>query len=251
MTEIYAGFPPFPIQAAKALTIGFFDGVHLGHQYLIEQMCQTKQEGEKIAIVTFTDHPLFFLKGKSPPLLTHPSQKLQLLQQLSLDLIFLFSFDKGLRQLSYEEFLGKIYKNFPFKHLFLGKGARFGKEQQGEEIAVTTLGKKWGFKTHYIPLYQQKELLISSSQIRKSLQEKQLSLAQALLGRPYRIWIEKPDQGFFSIEKQLLPPPGVYLGKDPFKHPCQIKILNAHSLTLDPPPSFVSIPFEIEIQSSL
>lgn len=188
------------------LTIGSFDGVHLGHVYLLEQM------GEKVktrAVLTFENHPATVLKKTVPSLICTLEHKLNLLEKEGVDLTIVLPFTQETALLSYDQFLNGIRKKYPFTHLFLGSGAAFGKGREGDEFKIKELGKKLGFEAHYISKFEKNHGPVSSGRIRTLIEKGDLQEASALLGRHYSIftWMTNEE---FSLDQLCLLPEGKY-----------------------------------------
>lgn len=170
-----------------AISIGTFDGVHLGHLDLFSAM---RRVAPKTALALFDKPP------HTPPLgiLTPLPLKLSL---LPIDDVILLSFTPEFASLTYQQFLDLLHSKIPFTDLVLGQGAAFGKGREGTEEKVRRIAK--GFTPHYIP----KTLPASSTTIRRALSRGDLATAEALLGRPvtYRLPADP---------SLCLPPPGIY-----------------------------------------
>jgi riboflavin kinase/FMN adenylyltransferase len=133
------------------LTIGSFDGVHLGHQYLLKHLRSRVGPSGSIAVLTFRNHPSHVLthRPQATPLCTL-EEKIDLLEKAGVNLLILLSFTPTLAQLSYEQFLRSLHAHYPFSHLVLGKGASFGKNREGTESRITALGQSLGFQAEYL-----------------------------------------------------------------------------------------------------
>lgn len=157
-----------------ALTIGFFDGVHLGHIHLLKEL----RKNPHTTIVTFSNHPLSFLHPPAPPLLISQEERLRLLKPYA-DTLLVLPFDAQLAATSFEELLSR----FDLSQILLGAGSRFGYQKKGTEEAV----RAWALPRNITVTYLPKLLLngdpISSSRIRQALQTGNKPLAQTLLGR--------------------------------------------------------------------
>ncbi len=190
-----------------ALTIGFFDGMHLGHQALLRRL---KQNGTHTAVLTFVHHPLKILKpgAPHPPLLTPWPLKLALMEQMGIDSAILLPFSQEFGETSFEELLSR----FDLSHLILGVGSAFGKNREGSEQNIKTFAEKKKFEAHYIPKSTWNGETVSSSAVRKAIGAKNLRLAAQLLGRPHAFY-------FPANETELdgngicLPPNGTYTVK--------------------------------------
>ena len=104
------------------MTIGSFDGVHLGHQQIISSLVDgAKQAGMPSVVVTFFPHPQFILRGESRPYyLTLPEKRAQLLAELGVDYVFTYPFDKRISQLSAKDFITGLHEDFHFQELLVG-----------------------------------------------------------------------------------------------------------------------------------
>lgn len=194
--KIYTSFPQdLP---PTALTIGTFDGVHLGHRARLEHM---RSLSPHRTVLTFSNHPLSVLQGKSPPLLTPLPFKLSLLESLGIDAALVLPFDETLRSLPFEEVLSRI----PLTHLVLSEGDAFGRDRQGHEKAVTRFAQERGFESLYLPKKSLGSAPISSSRIRALIEAGQLKEAESLLGRPHALFFPELQQA-----PAALPPDGVY-----------------------------------------
>jgi riboflavin kinase/FMN adenylyltransferase len=179
----------YPLKRPIILTIGNFDGVHLGHQKIFSAMRALAQDSGAVVVLTFSNHPLEVLHpeivvSKITPL----EEKLALLKNLKIDVTILLEFTKKLQNMSYVSFLEEIKKYIPFDHLVLGKDAAFGNNQQGNEAALQKLEKTLLFKTHYIERQEEQGTIISSKIIRKKLEEGDVDSLKNLLGRNYSLY---------------------------------------------------------------
>jgi riboflavin kinase/FMN adenylyltransferase len=179
----------YPLKRPIILTIGNFDGVHLGHQKIFNAMHALAQDSGSLVVLTFSNHPLEVLHpeiivSKITPL----EEKLALLKNLKIDVTILLEFTKNLQNMSYGSFLEDIKTYIPFDHLVLGKDAAFGKDQQGNQAALQKLEKTLHFKTHYVERKEEDGAIISSKIIRKKLEEGDVDSIKALLGRNYSLY---------------------------------------------------------------
>lgn len=205
------------------LTIGNFDGVHLGHQAVLKHLKQTaKKRRTRSAVLTFSNHPSTVLRpAHSIPLLCTTQHKVKLLEKAFIDLVILLPFTKEFSEQSADLFLQNVKKNLPFQTLILGSDAHFGKNREGDSSTVSTLAKTMGFTVEYFPDYTKEGQRISSSLIREYIQRGQLTQAEDLLGRPYSIYGpvlkghgKGASIGFptanLAVNDLCLPPLGVY-----------------------------------------
>ena len=206
------------------LTLGNFDGVHLGHQKIFNAV---KEEARKIdgeAIVfTFDPHPLQVLDPqRCPPFITPFKKKLMLVEMLGIDVIIVATFDLGIANITPEAFVKQILvdKIGP-KKILVGYNYYFGKDRKGNVEMLIQLGKKFGFEVEVIGALKVNDTPVSSSKIRELIQGGQMGQAAQLLGRNYRlmgkvIWGSGrgKDLGFPTANLEILnglyPKTGVY-----------------------------------------
>jgi len=202
-----------------ALTIGNFDGVHLGHQALCARL---KEEGKRQVIVTFANHPSTVLKDTPTPTLTTHFHKLQILKKIGITEVVTLPFTEALSLLSAQEFLLFLQKQTSFDVLILGQEARLGHKREAGEEEITALGNELGFTTSYIPPVYHESTPISSTRVRSLVAKGDLSSASLLLGRDYSLLspVQRGEGkgkllGFktlnFSLEGLQHPPWGVYV----------------------------------------
>ena len=171
------------------LTIGSFDGVHLGHQQIIRSLVDgAKKAGVPSVVVTFFPHPQFVLRGESRPYyLTLPEKKAQLLAELGVDYVFTYPFDKRISRLPAEEFISGLYQDFHFQQLLVGYDFALGKDRQGDNRLLQEIGTELGYEVQVIQAYKVADRLVSSSSIRAAIREGEIGLANSLLGREFSI----------------------------------------------------------------
>jgi len=170
-----------------ALTIGNFDGVHRGHQAILQKLRQKAGDSGTVAVITFSNHPSHVLPCKSPaPLILTPARKLHCLRSCGADLVYLLEFTPKLAQLAYDTFLKKVKEVYPFTFLALGEGATFGKKREGNKQALTELSKELDFTLEYLPKVGEDGEIISSGKIRALLEEGNFAKAKELLGHSFQ-----------------------------------------------------------------
>ena len=167
----------------RVITVGMFDGVHLGHKSVIQETIrEAKKIGGVSEVVTFENHPssLLYPENKKLLIVSH-AHKMQLIQQLNPDKVTSLPFTRELSDLSAEAFLSL----FKPKALILGYDARIGKGRSGDRAHLEELSQKMGFTLRYLPPLEQGGAPISSSRIREAIARGDLEEASRLLGRPY------------------------------------------------------------------
>jgi riboflavin kinase / FMN adenylyltransferase len=170
-----------------AVALGNFDGVHRGHQQVI-QPAKEKQEETVSTVVTFNPHPQEFFTGKRRSLLTPQSEKVEQLQRLGVEQLVLLPFDRELACLSPQEFVEKILvQQLRSQFISVGQDFCFGKNRLGTVTDLKAIASNYGIPTTIVPLYTCNGERISSSAIREALAQGNLDRAKLLLGRAYSL----------------------------------------------------------------
>lgn len=172
------------------LAVGFFDGVHLGHQEVLRKtLARARAVGGEAWAMTFDPHPLKILTPDSAPLLlTDTRHKLELLRQFGLDGCILVPFNRRFAATPAEVFLKRLERGIPSLHtIFMGEDWRFGHKGRGDMAMLTAWAKPRGIKVHRVPSVLYRNRPVSSTRIRAAVTTGRLSEAAALLGRPFSI----------------------------------------------------------------
>lgn len=218
--QVFRGLDTYQNDVPLVLTIGSFDGVHLGHQQLIEALkVHARAIGGKSALLTFTPHPRIALNKDKDKLrlLTNDQEKEALLARFGLDVLFFVPFDSAFSAQAPEVFLHEVLLGkLGVKHLVIGYDHRFGKNRAGDfaflsqEAARTAL-----FSVEEISQQAIDDLAISSTKIRMSLEAGDVGLANKLLGYTYSLQgrVVKGDQ----IGRKLGYPTANLATNDPYK----------------------------------
>jgi riboflavin kinase/FMN adenylyltransferase len=175
--------------ARSVVTIGNFDGVHLGHGELLHLARDLAGEGGMVSVVTFEPLPVAFFRPElAPPRLTTVYQKLQLLAKRSVDQVWMMRFDGQLAGLSAAEFVQQVLVDgLAADHVVVGDDFRFGRGREGDIAMLTGLGQSAGFHVMAVPAILADGQRISSSRVRTALAGGDWALAEELLGRPFRM----------------------------------------------------------------
>lgn len=171
-------------------TIGNFDGVHLGHRAVIENLAvQGKRLGLPVVVILFEPQPLeFFNPEQAPPRLTRLREKLARLAELPVDVALLLRFDRKLAESPAEEFIEKVLiGGLRIKHLVIGDDFRFGKGRRGDFSMLREAGARFGFGVADTVSVQIDRDRVSSTLIREALAAGNMDFAERLLGRPYSV----------------------------------------------------------------
>jgi riboflavin kinase/FMN adenylyltransferase len=212
------------VESGSCITIGNFDGVHLGHQRLLGRVRdKAVSNGLASIVITFDPHPLRVLLGQTPPFITLIDQKLGLLERQGLDAVLCLEFTKDMAELSPEAFVGQyLVRSLNLKELVIGHDYAFGKNRAGNYEVLSQLGQEHGFGVERIdPVYLNGDV-VSSTRIRRLIQNGRVDEAKPLLGRYYQVngtVIEGQQRGGpilgvptanLKLEDELFPKTGVY-----------------------------------------
>lgn len=179
-----------PPAAGSVITIGTFDGVHVGHRALIAMTVQeARRMGAAAVAVTWDRHPSVTLRpDRTPPLLTSPARKVELLESTELDLLAMIPFDRELSQWPPERFVDEVLvEGLGGKAVLVGRDWRFGAKAKGDVGLLARMGEEQGFDVQGIDLQGSGGAAVSSSRIRRAVEEGDMEEARALLARPYDI----------------------------------------------------------------
>lgn len=171
------------------LTIGSFDGVHIGHQQLIRQLNTSAHQAQSRSVVlTFYPHPAVVIRGRNDAFyLTTNKEKIKLLEELGVDILITHPFSYEISQISARDFISYLLVHLGFQQLWIGHDFALGKGREGNEKYLRSLGEELNFQVHVMEPVTASGLKVSSSEIRKLLLEGKVSDANRLLGRPYQI----------------------------------------------------------------
>lgn len=202
--------------------IGFFDGIHKGHQQLIkETIKQGKMKKLETALITFSPSPISVLKNTNEELLTTLKEREKLAKKFKVDNFIVLKFNKKLSYLSPDDFYSKVIKKLNIKHLVCGEDFRYGKKGAG---SVETLEKIDELSLSVISDFKFNDQRISSTRIKKMLKEKKVQKANEMLGYSYQLsgyvmhgrkkgrTIGFPTLNLQVEKSKFIPKDGVYIG---------------------------------------
>jgi riboflavin kinase/FMN adenylyltransferase len=206
------------------LAIGFFDGVHAGHQEVIQHARREAAEsGGSAVVATFDPHPLKFLRPETAPrLLSSTRHKALILERFGVSHLLVIPFDAAMAALSPEEFVGRIAAaSRPLASITVGKAWAFGRGRTGTLATLQALGQRLGFTAHGIPPVTYGGEPVSSTRIRTAVERGDFVEAAHLLARDYSVLGTVihgrhlgNQLGFptanLALEAEQLPPIGVY-----------------------------------------
>ena len=213
--RIIEGTTEFQVQEETAISIGKFDGLHQGHQLLVERIVKKKQEGLKALIFTFDfgDRPVLLL----------PEERREMLRKWGVDYLLECPFVESISHMEAEEFVRKILvERLHVRYLAVGTDFRFGCQRRGDYRLLQRLSAECGYEVEGVEkaCWQGEE--ISSSRIRRELEQGRMELVNQLLGYAYSVTGEvlhgrkigrtlgMPTTNIVPSERKLLPPNGVY-----------------------------------------
>lgn len=178
-----------PDKQPVALTIGNFDGVHLGHQALLARLlAEAKLRGIPSAVVIFEPHPReFFTPAQAPARLTSLREKLELLAELGVDRVHICRFNGKFAQMSASDFIDALHKKLAVQYVLIGDDFRFGSGRSGDFALMEKMAIQQGFKVEAMHSVLYDGLRVSSTAIRATLASGHMRAAKRFLGRPYSI----------------------------------------------------------------
>jgi riboflavin kinase/FMN adenylyltransferase len=225
--DIVQGTSSLPIEGSSAITIGFFDGVHRGHQAVVRRVVEVaKERGLRSVVVTFDRHPLQTLSpGKVPPLLTTLKRKASYIEELGVDVLFVLEFTEEISQWPPEGFVDRaLVHGLGTQHISIGTNFTFGHMAAGNFQVLADLGVARGFSVEAIGIFKVEGRPVSSTSIREALAEGDLEWPERSLGRRYLVegyvvpgagrgrGLGWPTANLNTPQGILLPGRGVYAG---------------------------------------
>lgn len=227
--KIFHSITDFKSTKKTIVTLGTFDGVHIGHQKILEKVTQKKEAKDYESLVlTFFPHPRMVLEGQSDvKLLNTLSEKIELLKKNGLDNLVIHPFDEKFSQLTAHDFVKTVLVDqFHIQKIIIGHDHRFGKNRTANIDDLIAYGKQYDFEVEQISVQEIEAVSVSSTKIRKALDAGNMELANRFLGYDYFLTgiVQKGKQvgrtiGFptanLKIEEnyKLIPRNGVYIVK--------------------------------------
>ncbi|MFC2126935.1 bifunctional riboflavin kinase/FAD synthetase [Bacteroidota bacterium] len=188
--EVIDNYKNFTATKKSVVTIGTFDGVHVGHQKIIEQLVNTaKKTKAKSVLLTFFPHPRMVLqKDNSIKLINTINERIELLKNTGLDYLIIHPFDKEFSRLTAFDFVRTVLVNhINTSELIIGYDHRFGKNREGNFEQLQEFGHMYDFKVNEIPAQDINNISVSSTKIRKALEEANIKQANKYLGQPFSL----------------------------------------------------------------
>jgi riboflavin kinase/FMN adenylyltransferase len=183
--EIIDDLSSVNLDSDTIITIGAFDGVHRGHQHLIQQMVEEARQTKRLAgLITFYPHPSAVLSPYNPTLyLSTPGEKAALLEKLGLDILAILPFDQAMAQTTAQDFIDRVRRRLHMVELWVGADFALGHAREGDAEALQALGQDMGFIVRVIEPLTWHGQIISSTRIRSLLLKGKVRQATQLLGR--------------------------------------------------------------------
>jgi len=181
---------PLDPRARVVVTIGFFDGIHIGHQAILaEVVARSRARGEPGVVVTFEPHPLRVLAPeRAPRLLLTDDQKIALLSAAGLDAVVFLPFDRVMATMPAEVFAHEVIgQKLRASQVLVGQNFRFGRGRAGDVPLLSRLGAEHGFTAEALPAVMDAGQPVSASRIRRELADGDIAEANRLLGRPFAL----------------------------------------------------------------
>ena len=240
--ELYRSFEELPKRPANGfVTIGNFDGVHLGHQMLFSEVVGKayRNRGSSIAI-TFDPHPLQVVRPQlGLKLISTFEQKVELIQMANLDILIVLPFTKELAATPAQIFIDRLQKHIGVAELVVGYDYAFGKGREGDIPYLREQGIKRGFAVSVVEAYYVDDMLVSSTKIRELVTQGRMRDVRKLLGRYYQIRGEVkvgkrrggaeigfPTANLHIAPEDLCPKHGVYVTQVTYGGKCYGGVLN-------------------------
>jgi riboflavin kinase/FMN adenylyltransferase len=225
--EIYTNLSeiqnPFP---QAHVTIGNFDGVHLGHQMLFDQVVARARQSKGTSVaVTFDPHPLKVLSPQGIRLISTTPQKIELIERAGIDALVIIPFSREVAVTTAVEFVDEVLlRRVGMRDLVVGYDYAMGKGRQGDTAFLQNQGEEKGFSVMVMPAHYEQGMLVSSTRIRELVAEGKMRDVRRLLGRYYQIrgdvqWGRQrggkllgfPTANLYLSEEDLCPKRGVYV----------------------------------------
>ncbi len=214
---------PHASSTRSYVTIGVFDGLHLGHQRIIEGMVEKAHAGGHVAIaITFDPHPAALLSDREPLLLTTVGERLDLMAAMALDTVVVFPFTEEIVQTSASDFVNDLIRHLNLAEIQVGPDFTLGHDRRGDIAYLRSLGAQLDFRVRVVEPVEWQGSVVHSSRIRHALQRGDIDEANGCLGRPYRLSgvvihgrglgqdIGVPTANISPPPNRLIPAGGVY-----------------------------------------
>ena len=191
MSKIYNQINELQLKNGTIITIGTFDGVHLGHKKILNQLIdKKKQSGLETMVFTFDPHPrrVLFPDQQDLKLITNTNEKVSLLSEIGIDHVIVYPFSKAFSEINPDEYIGEILvEKLKAKCIIVGYDHRFGKNRVGGLDLLMKYAEKYNYEVIEIAAEDINSINISSTQIRKAIESGNIELANQFLGYSFFI----------------------------------------------------------------
>ncbi|MDT4897507.1 MAG: riboflavin kinase / adenylyltransferase [Acidobacteriota bacterium] len=188
--RLFHGTDNAEIARPTVLTLGVFDGLHLGHQLIMRTVVERARALQAVpTVITFDPHPRAVLHPESaPPLLQTFDQKIEAFGVLGIEQAIVVRFTRSFAEIEAEDFLRDVVRDrLHAAEVYLGRGFAFGRNREGNIELLRRVSERLGFRAEEVPEVRLHGQRISSSRIRELLAEGRVNLARRMLGRPYGV----------------------------------------------------------------
>lgn len=207
-----------------AVCLGKFDGIHIGHQLLLNKIVEEKSKGRTSVVFTFALHPANLFSDKKIDLIDTQEEKRKKMQEAGVDILISYPFTKETASMEPEEFVKEILiRQLDAKVIVIGKDFQFGRKRKGNVELLKRMAEEYSYEVIDYDKIALEGEIVSSTRIRKCIKEGDLELTERLLGKPYTITetvihgqqlgrtIGIPTINQVVIPEKILPPNGVYV----------------------------------------
>ncbi len=196
------------------VVVGVFDGLHLGHLYLLHRLVnEAEARAARPTVITFDHHPDEVLTGAAPPLLIDPEERLARLEAAGVAVTVVQHFDEALRRTPYDTFVERIRSRLDLAGFMMTPDAAFGFERRGTPEALAALGQRDGFDVVVVPPFTLDGRPVRSTEIREAIGSGDLGTARRLMGRAITLTGTMVDGQLAFALPMALPPDGTYLAR--------------------------------------
>lgn len=205
------------------LTVGVFDGVHRGHQKILERLIAgAHEQGVPAVVLTFDPHPAKLFGRSEIRLLTLPDERLELLETLGVDVAIIHPFDRDIANTSAFDFMQGLKEHLGISHLILGYDSTLGKNREGDATRLREIGQQLGYTVEVVSALSDESGVISSTEIRKLIETGNVAEAARLMGHPYSLHgpvihgdargrtINVPTANIAYSHDKMIPANGIY-----------------------------------------
>ena len=208
-----------------SLALGFFDGIHKGHQRVLSDALRlSKKLGTKSVVLTFKNHPVEVLYNVVPEFITTCEERIEIFKQMGFDAVIMADFTEDIAHMTADEYFRKIILNLEPKSISLGYNHKFGANQSGDSVFLEKISRKYDFILSVAEPVKNKNEITSSTLIRNSIKDGDVQKAFRLLGSPYKVKnivihgakrgreLNYPTANLIFPDKKIVPKFGVYAG---------------------------------------